>query len=724
MSSVSLIVPTLNEAENVDLLLNRIFAIEELREFDFEIVFSDGASGDDTCSQVRKWQDDYPVRLVESDVNKGLSAAVTAGAGIAKGEYVLVMDADLSHPPENIPDLLRPLLAGECDMVIGSRYVKGGSTPDWPVSRKISSVLATLPARIFTDVKDPLAGFFCLRRDRLVNLTREVSGFKIGLELLATEEQPFRVQEVPITFRDRCYGDSKMGLAVIRDYVNQLLLLVGINFTHSLSPKLILALILGATVTDYCLSRVCMAIGGMPIVSLWISFTVTCCVIGALLWYLAGRSGQRISSAEIPLLLTTGVYGCVLLLFLRSAVVLQNGNDIDSLAGSFWLSFFSAISGYIVSVCFVFSIGKKRISGELVLRFYLIAAILYLFILRLVFANLVPLSLEEISIIEKYRAGLDGTLVFPDLLRGFVYKFTMVLTENSLFGFRFTALGVWWIALICMFNLTRDILDRSVAFKAILLFSVLPFTFFETFGYTDETILILVWSGSLYVLYRFLVVGARRSWLFAAVVPVLAMAYEPFCVVLLLGSTIYVALNIRDASYHQKHYSWLWLVLVCVFSVLLWLVSGFTKFPDSYMGVTWIDQLVGLQLSSSPALLLVMITPVPVLAVIFCLLKCGRKGGRQVYPYTDLYKPEKKKFFILLFILPLIVGFLLAMKTEDYSWCSSVVWLGSLPCISLTYTKPGPGNDGRAATFLYRGWWMTVLLLIAIYGCILLYQAV
>jgi dolichol-phosphate mannosyltransferase len=165
------------------------------------------------------------------EVNEGLAAAVVAGARHASGAFVVVIDADLSHPPESIPQLLGPLVANTHDMVIGSRYCRGGGTPDWPLSRKISSRLATLPARFFADVQDPLAGFFAVRRERLAGLNRPVCGFKIGLEILATAEAGFRVTEIPIIFRDRHYGTSKMNGIVVLDYCRQLLSLLWFRCT-------------------------------------------------------------------------------------------------------------------------------------------------------------------------------------------------------------------------------------------------------------------------------------------------------------------------------------------------------------------------------------------------------------------------------------------------------------------------------------------------------------
>ncbi|KAB2889223.1 MAG: polyprenol monophosphomannose synthase, partial [Desulfobulbaceae bacterium] len=200
MPIVSIIVPTLNEAGNIDPLLQRIFAVRDEHAIDLEVVFVDDASTDGTCDEIVPWQERFPVVLVRRERDDGLAGAVIAGAKAAGGEFVLVMDADLSHPPEAIPALLAPLVADSHDMVIGSRYVAGGATPEWPLSRKISSKLATLPARFFTDARDPMAGLFAVRRHRLASLERQVCGFKIGLELLATAEVDLRVAEIPIVF--------------------------------------------------------------------------------------------------------------------------------------------------------------------------------------------------------------------------------------------------------------------------------------------------------------------------------------------------------------------------------------------------------------------------------------------------------------------------------------------------------------------------------------------
>jgi dolichol-phosphate mannosyltransferase len=221
LNTVTIIIPTLNEAENIDILLERVFRVRRDTGLDFDVLFVDSASQDGTGDRVLAWRQ-RPVRLLPLRVNVGLAGAVIAGARATEARYVVVMDADLSHPPEVIPELLAPIFAGTHEMVLGSRYVDGGGTPDWPLLRRISSRLATLPALLFCSVNDPLAGFFAVERRRLVELPGCVPGFKIGLAILAEYSGKMRVGEIPIIFRDRDFGESKMNRRVVFDYLRQL----------------------------------------------------------------------------------------------------------------------------------------------------------------------------------------------------------------------------------------------------------------------------------------------------------------------------------------------------------------------------------------------------------------------------------------------------------------------------------------------------------------------
>ena len=209
---VSIVVPTLNEVENIEPLVRQLV---EAAPFCREILIVDDLSTDGTRERVRSLLSHYPLRLIERDQpTLGLSGAVIAGARAASCEILVVMDADLSHPPQGISGLVRSLVEGRADMVIGSRYVKGGTTPGWPVYRKIISRIAAAVAYPLTGVHDSMCGFFAIRRTRLLELAPAATGFKIVFETIVRGGRDLRVLEVPIAFVDRARGKSKMDFGV------------------------------------------------------------------------------------------------------------------------------------------------------------------------------------------------------------------------------------------------------------------------------------------------------------------------------------------------------------------------------------------------------------------------------------------------------------------------------------------------------------------------------
>jgi dolichol-phosphate mannosyltransferase len=234
VSSVSVVVPAWNEAENLPLLVPRV--AQALQGRPYEIIIVDDGSKDGTVEACRQLAERYPVRLLVRDhPEHGLSGAVLHGIGAATGDTLAVMDADLQHPPERLPDLLAAVEAGPADFALGSRYVAGGSTEGgWTLFRKLNSEVATALARPFAgDVKDPMSGFFALRRstyDRAERLTP--LGYKIALELMC-KCRVRRVQEVPIHFGLRTKGESKLSLKQQFRYLEHLSRLYDFTFPRA-----------------------------------------------------------------------------------------------------------------------------------------------------------------------------------------------------------------------------------------------------------------------------------------------------------------------------------------------------------------------------------------------------------------------------------------------------------------------------------------------------------
>jgi len=225
---VSVVVPTFREAANIAELVERIGRAVP----DSEIIIVDDNSNDGTDEVVRKL-DRARVRLHVRTTERGLSSAVIAGCRLANAPLIVVMDADLSHPPEAIPAMIAQLESGG-DFVIGSRYIAGGSTDSaWTFFRRINSLSATVLARPLTKLSDPMSGFFAMRTADF-GATKDLNpiGYKIALEMLV--KGPFRTpREVPIHFADRKRGESKLSLKEQIRYIRHLARLYRFKFLTS-----------------------------------------------------------------------------------------------------------------------------------------------------------------------------------------------------------------------------------------------------------------------------------------------------------------------------------------------------------------------------------------------------------------------------------------------------------------------------------------------------------
>jgi dolichol-phosphate mannosyltransferase len=237
-TQITVILPTLNEAENLPLVAPRIAAALVGRSY--EILIVDDGSRDDTAAVCRKLAGEFPLRLhVRTEPKDGLSGAVLEGMRLANGEMFVVMDADLQHPPEKLPELLAPLDSGEADFVLGSRYVPGGSTQDsWGPVRRLNSRIATFLSRPFAgQTHDPMSGFFALRRETWQRAKRLTPlGYKVGLELMC-KCRVCAPREVPIHFSTRTHGESKLTLTQQFKYLEHLSRLYDFYFPRA-SPAI------------------------------------------------------------------------------------------------------------------------------------------------------------------------------------------------------------------------------------------------------------------------------------------------------------------------------------------------------------------------------------------------------------------------------------------------------------------------------------------------------
>ena len=219
----SIVIPTFRERDNLQRLLPALFDVLHQAGHAAEVVVVDDDSRDGTDELCRRLSAEHPLRLITRHGERGLATAVLLGIQEAAGDVLVVMDADFSHPPQAVPALIDAAGSPLCDLAIGSRYIAGGAVdPDWSWMRHINSKVATLLARGLTDVSDPMAGFFAIKRTTLAHASNlRPLGYKILLELIVRCNCR-RVVEIPIAFQDRELGESKLSLAQQWLYVRHL----------------------------------------------------------------------------------------------------------------------------------------------------------------------------------------------------------------------------------------------------------------------------------------------------------------------------------------------------------------------------------------------------------------------------------------------------------------------------------------------------------------------
>lgn len=211
---LTIVVPTYKEAENLPLLAEAVHDALGTLSIDYRLLIVDDNSPDDTVAVCERLAQEFPLRLLQPQGReKDLSLSVIDGIRAAESDTILVMDADLSHPPQEIPAMLAVLDEHPDAFVVGSRYVSGGSFDrDWSLWRFLNSHVATLLARPLVKCSDPMSGFILFDRRHLGDLSNlRPMGYKIGLELMVRGNFG-AVYEVPIAFRDRELGTSKMDL--------------------------------------------------------------------------------------------------------------------------------------------------------------------------------------------------------------------------------------------------------------------------------------------------------------------------------------------------------------------------------------------------------------------------------------------------------------------------------------------------------------------------------
>ncbi|MCB9955978.1 MAG: glycosyltransferase family 2 protein [Caulobacterales bacterium] len=223
---LSVIIPTFNESENVDPLIEKLSAA--LSGIHWEAIFVDDDSPDGTARLIRERAlQDSRIRVIHRIGRKGLSSAVIEGMLAASAPYLAVIDGDLQHDEGLLPQMLQTAKQEGCDLVIGSRYVQGGGVGDWAEGRRAASRFATRISRFVlpADISDPMSGFFLISRPAFDESARKLSGvgFKILFDIVSAAPRKLAIRELPYEFRQRQAGESKLDASVLLEFAMMML---------------------------------------------------------------------------------------------------------------------------------------------------------------------------------------------------------------------------------------------------------------------------------------------------------------------------------------------------------------------------------------------------------------------------------------------------------------------------------------------------------------------
>lgn len=718
-------IPTLEEAGNIDPLLERIFAAVRGQPFDIEVIVVDDGSVDGTPDRVRSWTQEHPVHLLERRPEGGLAGAVLAGARRARGDVVVVMDADLSHPPERIPDLVRPVLRGETEMAVGSRYVEGGSTPDWPWHRRLISRVASWLAWPLVDVHDPMSGFFAVRRTRLLETSSAASGYKIGLEVIVAGGESIAVEEVPIEFSDRLHGRSKLGAGQVWRYLDRLRSLAGGAVSTRTSTRFVVVGALGMVVDiatfQLLLSR------GLGLAAAHISSFLAATLFNYVLdarWAFRG-SGSDVEPAWRQYVRFLAV--ALLALSLRGALLgrLVRVDGWDSRFAIVAAVGVAALVNYLGYAFFVFPPPETRHRPAIRWRVAALGLVTYGVLLRLFYLGLSELLAEEAYYWNYAQHPALSYLDHPPMVAWLIGAGTALAGDTEL-GVRLGAIACWGVTALFGYLTARRLFGKSAAFRSVLLVTVLPVFFLCGLYMTPDSPLIACWAGSVYFLSRALLAERARAWWGVGICLGLGMLSK--YTIALLGPAVLVFLLVDRRSrrwlVRPGPYGAALLAAVLFTPVIVWNARhGWASFLFQSVRRLQETPQSGLLVLAESALLL--LTPVGLVAAVVALIPRLRKEPSSVETAGAapcLVEAARCRLFAaVLALVPLAVLVVFSLRhVPKLNWAGPL-WLSVVPLMASDMVA-GPGCAESGLLRRLRRWWgPTILVTLLLFGFALHY---
>ena len=712
--AVSIVVPTLNEADNIERLLNDIERATAA-VLSCEVIVVDDASTDGTPELARAWRGRVPVRVVDRQGPPDLSGAVLDGARSATTDWVVVMDADGSHPPDRIPELVEPLLNGSHDLTIGSRHADGGRTIGWPWHRHLASGVATLLAWPFTEVRDPMAGYFATARERLLAMPGQSAGYKILLELLVQGGDQIRTLEVPIEFEDRRHGQSKLGLNQQLTYLKRLAWLAGGRVSLGSASKFGLVGLAGMVV-DLLIFQFLISTGarlGSAHVFSFVLATLTNFFLNYR-WTFHGdahtdmRLAQRYLRFLIVALMALMIRGGVLVLLVELF-------GLSPLAGIIPAIIITAGVNYLGSAFYVFASTASGVIPRVRWHLAALGLLAYMLLLRVLYMGSLELIPDEMYY-WMYAQNLALSYLDHPPLIGWMIAAGTAVFGDTVMGVRWlllpmTLAGAWYF-----YRYGATMGGKTTGLLCLLAFTVLPFFAVSGILMTPDAPMIVAWAAALYYFKKALIDDEPQAFLGLGIAMGLGLLAKYTIALLALGALVFMLVDRQAARWFFRPQPYLAALLASLIflPVLMWnaqnewasfLFQGTRRLienPDfsSYLVVVYA---------------VLLLSPVVALA-----------GFLAFGPIRRVIEPEarKRRFMLLMTAVPLAVFALYgAFSIIKFHW-TLPPWIALLPLMMSALAWPiWPDRQpvSRFHALLVKSWPPSVIALVLAYGLLLHY---
>jgi len=711
--AASIVVPTLNEAANINGLLQRIF--ESVPDgLSIEVIIVDDSSNDETVERALVWSEQNPVSVIQRNGPADLSASVLEGAEAAQAAWVVVMDADGSHPPERLGALLGPLIDGDADLTIGSRRAPGGQTKGWPWHRHLASGLATMLAWPFTEVKDPMAGYFATARDRLLALPGHAAGYKILLELLVQGGDALRVTEVPIRFVDREQGQSKLGLSQQLTYLKRLTYLAGGRVSSSSASKFILVGLSGMAIDlliFYILITQDARLGSAHMASFVVA-TLTNFALNYR-WTFRGdaHTDLAITRRYLRFLLIA-----LMALMIRGGVLVLLVQVLGLSAGAAIVPAIVITAGvnYLGSAFYVFASTASGVVPRVRWHLAILGLLLYIVVLRLLYMGQVGLIPDEMYY-WVYSQHLDLSFLDHPPLIAWLIEIGTRLAGDTVFGVRLLLIPMTLVTAGLMYLYGATMGGRTIGMVCVLMVSVLPFFSVSGLLMTPDAPMLIAWTAALFFYKRALI--DQQAWAFAGLGLAMGVGLlAKYSIVLLApAGLVYMVLDRQCWHWFRRPEPYLSVLLATlIFSpVLVWNAENEWA---SLLFQSTRRLIENPEFASHRVLIYAFLLLSPVVALAG-LMSFG-SIRRQLAPDR-----RKRRFMLTMTAVPLLIFIAYGTSTMIKFHWTLPPWIALFPMIAGLLNRDlwdaGRNRLGRLHRGLISAWVPSILALVLAYGLLL-----